>query len=168
MAATTSVNPTIQNSNLHAQTKIRIEQIARMRIAGLRDTKICEVLKMSPAVLHFITAKVEYKETEEALLLGHLTEMDQALTGKVDELRFQMKCAVPAAMRCILETVNQRRDLRTALAASLEVFKLDPDRTFSVPKPNGEGPMNVLPDSVMIETVKHSEEVSKQLKNKES
>lgn len=166
MATQTCVNPTIQNSNLHSQTKIRIEQIARMRIAGLRDGKICEILKLSPAALHFIVSKDEYKETEEALLLGHLTEMDQALAGKVDELRFQMRTAVPAAMRCVLETVNQRRDLRTALAASLEVFKLDPDRTFAPVGKPGDDAINVLPDSVVTETVKHAEVVAGQLKSK--
>src|ERR1700733_4533085 len=54
---------------LHAQTKIRIEQIARYRIAGIRDFRIAEILKMSSAALKFITDKVEYKEVEEALLV---------------------------------------------------------------------------------------------------
>lgn len=159
---------------LHAQTKIRIEQIARYRIAGIRDFRIAEILKITPAALKFITDKVEYKEVEEALLVGHLTEMDLALAGQVDPLRQEIRNAVPAALRCLVDAVNQRRDLRTALAASVEILKRDPDRVApDLERGSGqrgsEDPleyMKTIPQSMMEETARSADQVATQLTNK--
>lgn len=142
---------------LHAQTKIRIEQIARYRIAGVRDQKIAELLNITPAVLKFITDKPEYKNTEEALLVGHLTEMDIAIAGKVEPLRNQMRSAVPSALRCLIEVANQRRDLRTALAASVEILKRDPDRALPQESTNGDMIEHTLPVEVLNASIKESE-----------
>jgi hypothetical protein len=144
---------------LHAQTKIRIEQIARYRIAGVRDQKIADLLGITPAVLKFITDKPEYKNTEEALLIGHLTEMDMAIAGKVEPLRQQMRSAVPAALRCLLDVVNQRRDLRTALAGAVEILKRDPDR--ACPQESSE---NVIENSLPVEVLNASINESEKLR----
>lgn len=159
--------------SLHAQTKIRIEQIARYRIAGIRDFRIAEILKITPAALKFITEKVEYKEVEEALLIGHLTEMDLALAGQVDPLRQEIRNAVPAALRCLVDAVNQRRDLRTALAASVEILKRDPDRVapdLERASRTGEADpleyMKTIPQSMMEETARSADVVATQLANK--
>ena len=158
---------------LHAQTKIRIEQIARYRIAGIRDFRIAEILKITPAALKFITEKIEYKEVEEALLVGHLTEMDLALAGQVDPLRQEVRNAVPAALRCLVDAVNQRRDLRTALAASVEILKRDPDRVapdLERGVRGGDGEtldyMKTIPQSMMEETARSADVVATQLTNK--
>jgi hypothetical protein len=158
---------------LHAQTKIRIEQIARYRIAGIRDFRIAEILKITPAALKFITEKVEYKEVEEALLVGHLTEMDLALAGQVDPLRQEVRNAVPAALRCLVDAVNQRRDLRTALAASVEILKRDPDRVAPdlerASRVSSEDPleyMKTIPQSMMEETARSADVVATQLAKK--
>lgn len=158
---------------LHAQTKIRIEQIARYRIAGIRDLRIAEILKISPATLKFITDKIEYKETEEALLIGHLTEMDMALAGQVDPLRQEVRNAVPAALRCLVDAVNQRRDLRTALAASVELLKRDPDRVAPDlergSSSRSEDPfdgMKTIPQSLMDETARQADVTADQLAKK--
>jgi hypothetical protein len=159
--------------SLHAQTKIRIEQIARYRIAGIRDFRIAEILKITPAALKFITEKVEYKEVEEALLIGHLTEMDLALAGHIDPLRQEIRNAVPAALRCLVDAVNQRRDLRTALAASVEILKRDPDRVAPDQERGvraaGEDPleyMKTIPQSMLEETARSADIVATQLTNK--
>jgi len=158
---------------LHAQTKIRIEQIARYRIAGIRDFRIAEILKITPAALKFITEKVEYKEVEEALLIGHITEMDLALSGQIDPLRQEIRNAVPAALRCLVDAVTQRRDLRTALAASVEILKRDPDRVapdLERAARTSEGDaldyMKTIPQSMMEETAKSADIVATQLANK--
>jgi len=159
---------------LHAQTKIRIEQIARYRIAGIRDFRIAEILKITPAALKFITEKVEYKEVEEALLIGHLTEMDLALAGQVDPLRQEIRNAVPAALRCLVDAATQRRDLRTALAASVEILKRDPDRVApdleKAAKVDGSydefSMMKTIPQSMMEETARSADVVATQLSNK--
>lgn len=168
-----SQSPGPTPGTLHAQTKIRIEQIARYRIAGLRDIRIAEILKITPAALKFITDKVEYKEVEEALLIGHLTEMDLALAGQVDPLRQEVRNAVPAALRCLVDAVNQRRDLRTALAASVEILKRDPDRVApdlergsSIrPEDPFEG-MKTIPQSLMDETARQADITAGQLAKK--
>lgn len=158
---------------LHAQTKIRIEQIARYRIAGIRDFRIAEILKLTPATLKFITEKVEYKEVEEALLIGHLTEMDLALAGQVDPLRQEVRNAVPAALRCLVDAATQRRDLRTALAASVEILKRDPDRVApDLERSSRQGEndpleyMKTIPQSMMEETARSADIVATQLTNK--
>jgi hypothetical protein len=156
---------------LHAQTKIRIEQIARYRIAGLRDMRIAEILKITPAVLKFITDKVEYKEVEEALLIGQLTEMDLALSGQVEPLRQEIRNAVPAALRCLVDAVNQRRDLRTALAASVELLKRDPDRVApdlerGINSRGEEANVITIPQSLMDETAKQADVTAGQLAKK--
>jgi hypothetical protein len=160
--------------SLHAQTKIRIEQIARYRIAGIRDFRIAEILKISPAALKFITEKTEYKEVEEALLIGHLTEMDLALAGHIDPLRQEVRNAVPAALRCLVDAVNQRRDLRTALAASVEILKRDPDRVApdlergSAQRGDEEflSGLRTIPQSLMDETAKTADVVATQITRK--
>jgi DNA-binding CsgD family transcriptional regulator len=159
--------------SLHAQTKIRIEQIARYRIAGIRDFRIAEILKLTPATLKFITEKVEYKEVEEALLIGHLTEMDLALAGHIDPLRQEIRNAVPAALRCLVDAVTQRRDLRTALAASVEILKRDPDRVApdleKSSRSDGNDPleyMKTIPQSMLEETARSADIVAIQLTNK--
>lgn len=156
---------------LHAQTKIRIEQIARYRIAGLRDIRIAEILKITPAALKFICDKVEYKEVEEALLIGQLTEMDLALAGQIEPLRQEVRNAVPAALRCLVDAVNQRRDLRTALAASVEILKRDPDRVApDLERKSGptdeEGRLLTIPQSLMDETARQADVTASELAKK--
>ena len=159
---------------LHAQTKIRIEQIARYRIAGIRDFRIAEILKITPNALKFITEKQEYKEVEEALLIGHLTEMDLALAGQIEPLRQEIRNAVPSALRCLVEAANQRRDLKTALSASIEILKRDPDRVapdLERQSRNSEDPldyMKTIPQSLMEETARSADSVATQLVNKRS
>jgi hypothetical protein len=167
-----SSSPGPTTGTLHAQTKIRIEQIARYRIAGLRDVRIAEILKITPAALKFITDKVEYKEVEEALLIGQLTEMDLALAGQIEPLRQEVRNAVPAALRCLVDAVNQRRDLRTALAASVEILKRDPDRVApdleraSCASSDPYDGMKTIPQSLMDETAKQADVTASELAKK--
>lgn len=110
---------------------IKIPQIARWRIAGISDVKIQQLLGMSPGGLARILATQEYQEYEAALMNGHLSAMDQALAGKVEAIHQEFKTCVPAALRCLVDTVTQRRDLKAALEAAKTIFKLDPERTFA-------------------------------------
>jgi hypothetical protein len=159
-----NVNPGPAPGSLHGQTKIRIEQIARMRIAGLRGEKICDLLRITPANLKAITGLQEYKEVEEALLMGHLTAMDEQLAGKVDALKAEIRTAVPAALRCLVETVNQRRDLRTALAAAGEILDRDPDKTFSKRSVNADEVPHI-PDMVLEQAARDADKVVTQMES---
>ena len=116
--------------NSYAKTNIKIPQIARWRIAGISDRKIQQLLGMSGSGLAQILASPEYIEYEAALLNGHLSAMDRALAGKVDAIHQEMRQAVPAALRALVDTVTQRRDLKAAMAAAKEILDRDPDRSL--------------------------------------
>ena len=111
-------------------TNIKIPQIARWRVAGVRDTKIAQLLGMSPQGVNCIVQSQEYKEYEAAILNGHISSMDRALAGKVEAIHHEFRVLVPAAMRVLVDAVTQRRDLKTALEAAKEIFKRDPERTL--------------------------------------
>lgn len=124
------------------KVQIAMEQIARMRIAGIRDGVIAAKLGYTQSGLSRILALDEYKELEEALLQGHLSKMDKQLAGNVDALAKHFELAVPAALRTLFDTVVQRRDLRAALSAASEILDRDPKGTFSTKKVRLDDNMN--------------------------
>jgi len=109
---------------------IKIPQVARWRIAGVTDKKIAQMLGMSTGGLARLLASQEYQDYEAALLNGHLSAMDRALAGKVEAIHNECRQAVPAALRCLVDTVTQRRDLKAAMAAAKEILDRDPDRSL--------------------------------------
>jgi hypothetical protein len=113
-----------------SKVDIRIPQIARMRVAGLKDAVIAATVGLSPPGLARILALPEYKEVEDSILQGTISKMDLALAGRADLCRQEFKVGVPMAMRTLLDTVQQRRDLRASLKAAEEILDRDPDRTF--------------------------------------
>ena len=116
--------------------------------------------QINSPVLKYLTSKEEYKEAEEAYLLGHLSEMDKAVAGKVDELRQGLRNAVPA-LRGLVEAVTQRRDLRTMLVAAKEILDRDPDQTFVSNRGNSEGIATPhLPEAVLQDAVTNGDRVA--------
>lgn len=111
-------------------TNIKIPQIARWRIAGVTDIRIAALMQMTLSGLARILASQEYIEYEAALMNGHLGAMDEALAGKIKEIQGECRRAVPAALRALVDTVTQRRDLKAALQAAKEILDRDPDRTL--------------------------------------
>ena len=107
---------------------IKIPQIARWRICGITDKKIAQLIGMTPSGLAQLLATQEYQDYEAALMNGHLSEMDKALAGKVAVIHDQCRTAVPAALRCLVDVVTQRRELKAAMAAAKEILDRDPDR----------------------------------------
>jgi hypothetical protein len=149
--------------SLQATTKIRLEQIVRMRVNGVKDERICTLLNINPHVLRYIVSKDEYKESEEAYLCGHLSKMDEALAGNIEELKRGMKHAVPAALRCVMDAVNQRRDLPTALRAATEIFDRDPDNIF-IKRDKSSGVVLQVPALVFEQAVKDGDSVTNERK----
>jgi hypothetical protein len=113
------------------KVKIAIEQIARMRVAGIRDGIIAVRMGLSQAGLSRIVALDEYREYEESVLQGLTSKMDEALAGKVKEMEAYFAQGVPVALSTLLETCRQRRDLRAAMSAATEILDRDPKGTFS-------------------------------------
>ena len=120
---------------------IKIEQIARLRIAGhISDERIARLLGLTRSGLSRILALPEYIECEQASLSGTISKMDEALAGKADIIRKVFAVGVPLAMRALVETVMQRKDLRACMHAATELLDRDPEHTFSksrVELPNG-------------------------------
>ncbi len=144
---------------------IKIAQISRWRMAGVSLVRCGELLGMTPQGIKAITETADYIEYEEALLNNHLSAMDEALAGKEDIIHQQFRVAVPAAMRCLVESVTQRRDLKTALAAAKEILDRDPERTLPThsAKEAQETPKQQLPDEVLAQAVTESNEIAKAL-----
>lgn len=113
------------------KVRILVEQIARMRISGIRDGVIAASFGLSQSGLSRIVALDEYRDIEESLLHGHLSKMDEALAGNISGLKKFAEQAVPVALRTLLEAAQQRRDLRAAISASAEILDRDPDGSFS-------------------------------------
>lgn len=152
--------------SLNSQMKIRIEKVARMRVRGIRDVVIQDLLQINAAAFKYLINLPEYKDTEEQILEGHLTDLDKAVAGQVDVLRQQAREAVPTALRTLVEAASQRRDLRTALAAAGELLDRDPDRTFvkSSQRGSAENSVNSVPQGVIDITTSDADEVIKDLK----
>lgn len=113
------------------RVKIAIEQIVRMRIAGIRDGVIAVKMNMTQSGLSRIVALPEYQDLEQAVLLGHTSKMDDMLAGKIKDMEAYFEKGVPVALRTLLETCTQRRDLRAAMSAAQEILDRDPQHTFS-------------------------------------
>lgn len=109
----------------------KIAQIARLRVAGISDERICQMFGMTRSGLSRIVVLPEYVQEEESIMNGTISKMDEALAGRAEEMKKEFRVGVPAAMRALLETVSQRRDLRARMAAAKELLDRDPDRTFT-------------------------------------
>lgn len=146
---------------MKVRTKIKVEQIARFRIAGIKDRRIAELVGLSQSGLSRILATQEYRDLEEQLLTGQITDMDVALSGKVDEIRKQLAAGVPAAIRTLLDACTQRRDLKAALIASREILDRDPQRAFVrlADRPGESSLPDRLSETVLKETVSEADKV---------
>ena len=134
---------------LNTQTYLRVQRIARMEVAGVSDVTICKAEGLDYTQLKYLRSLKEFIELREDILQGHLTEMDKALAGKVELLRGELRAAVPAALRALVDTVNQRRDLRSSLAAAKEILDRDPDRIMTTNQEAGAGGGALhLPDAI--------------------
>jgi hypothetical protein len=89
------------------------------------------MINMTPSGLAQLLATPEYVDYEAALMNGHLSAMDRALAGKVEAIHQECRQAVPAALRCLVDVVTQRRDLKAAMAAAKEILDRDPDRSLT-------------------------------------
>jgi hypothetical protein len=151
---------------INSQIRMRIQRVARMRVAGIKDSVIQLREGVTPPAFHYLINLPEYKEVEEALFEGTISSMDRAIAGNVEALRTEVRGAVPAALRTVIEVANQRRDLKTALAASLELLDRDPDRVAQKSKPS-ELPIEGvrLPDNVIDIVSKEADKVVGEVNN---
>jgi hypothetical protein len=152
---------------LNSAIRLRIQRVARMRVAGIKDQVIQLREGINPPAFHYLIGLPEYKEVEESIFDGAISAMDRAIAGNVETLRQEVRGAVPAALRTVIEVANQRRDLKTALAASLELLDRDPDRVAQKSKPSEQSIEGVrLPDGVIDVVSKEADKVVGEINNK--
>lgn len=146
--------------------RLRIQRVARMRVAGIKDQVIQIREGITAPAFQYLIKLPEYIEVEEAVFDGCVSAMDKAIAGNVEALRHEVRGAVPAALRTVIEVANQRRDLKTALAASLELLDRDPDRVAQKSKPS-EIPIDGvrLPDGVIDIVSKEADKVTEEINN---
>lgn len=145
-----------------SKVDLRMPQIARLRVQGQKDSVIAAAVGLTPAGLARILSLPEYKDIENAVLNGTVTKMDQQLAGNRAALMQEFKVGVPLAMRTLLEAVQQRRDLRTAMAAASEILDRDPDRVFA--KNKAEGPqVPTLDGNALAALTGHADSAAKQV-----
>jgi DNA-binding transcriptional MerR regulator len=153
-----------QTPKQYAKTNIKIPQVCRWRMAGIKDTKIAELLNMTQSGLAQILASQEYKDYEESYLQGHLSKMDEALAGKISEIRKNFQPLVPAAMRALVDAVTQRKDLKASLEAAKEILDRDPDRTLNKNKESQQA--ETIPEEVLNQAVTAGNEIAKNYDDK--
>lgn len=142
----------------------KLNQIARLRLfSGMKDGSVATLVGLSTSGLSRIIALPEYQEIERQLLDGGITKLDEAVAEKHEEMKKLFAPAVPAAMRTLVEVVTQRRDLRAAVAASIEVLDRDPDRNFTkASRHDAEAQRaNMVPSSVMASAMAATTSVAK-------
>ncbi len=101
----------------------------------------------------------EYKDAEASFVLGETSKLDELLGSKQEIMRTYFASSVPAAMRALVEMVQQKSDLKARLAASVELLDRDPKRSFvtardavSLSRPNADGTnAPTLPESMIEE-----------------
>lgn len=129
---------------------ILIQQIARFRVAGIRDGVIAAKLNISQSGLSRILSLPDYKDEEQAVLQGTVSKMDEALAGRADALKEYAKQGVPVALRALLEAATQQRDLRARISAASEILDRDPDRLFA----KGQARLEPTAPGISEETLK--------------
>jgi hypothetical protein len=97
----------------------------------MSDQKIADMVGLTPQALALAIKTPTYKEIEDGLLEGRLTQIDEQLAGEDEQIRDLARAAVPAALRALVEGVTQRRDLRSALVAAKTILQFDPNKTLT-------------------------------------
>jgi hypothetical protein len=143
-----------------SKVKIVIEQLARMRVAGIRDNIIAAKLGMSQSGLSRILALPEYKEVEDAVLNGVVSKMDSALAGRGDALKDYARIGVPIALRALVEACTQRRDLRACISAAGELLDRDPDKNFVKGAARRDEQAQPVSDTMLDNLTKGADEVA--------
>ena len=155
----------VRGPKLHLKVRLKIEQIARLRSNGIKDKQILVLLTISQGCLSRILRLQEYKDAENALLIGSLSTFDELIAQKTDAMKKYFAAAIPASMRALVDTVLQKRDLKARLDAARELLDRDPKKTFTKDKTRAEGDESYLPEKILTDLGKRGEalvtEVSK-------
>jgi hypothetical protein len=116
----------LERQIVNRQVEIKIEQIARMVVKGMKLTQIAIEMGMSYTGLVAITRRPEYLTIEEQVRTGTVGKMDARLAKRA-QMEIEVEDTLPDAMRVLIEGVTKKRDLK----AALELLDRDPRRQFA-------------------------------------
>src|SRR5216684_738943 len=104
---------------LEMQSKVlsKMEQVARYRILGMKDTRIAQIIGISYGGLSRILATPEYKQIEAGVRISLVGKMDKSLEQQrvsimEQQMREELANAVPDALKFIIDTARKGQDLR--------------------------------------------------------
>ena len=157
---------------VHEKVKFKMEQIARYRVAGMKDAAIASAVHLSIQGLQRILHDPDYPEIAAGVQATLLGKMDTTLAEqRCDPLLSQMESAIPLALQALVDGVQARRgaepDLKTRMEAAKQLLDRDPRRRFSITSrsapadgaPQGAGS---LPAAVMSNlAADHAEQLRK-------
>lgn len=131
--SSSSNNPNVNRvraPRMHLKVWLKIEQIARLRCAGITDQQIKNMLGISVYGFHRITRLKEYKDVEAGIYAGTITKFDEMIGSRAEAMKLYFASAVPASMRALVDMVLQKRDLKARLEAAKEILNRDPKKVF--------------------------------------
>lgn len=145
------------------KVKILIELIARLRVARCSDDSICQKIGLSRSGLSRIIATPEYKAAQEQALKEAVGNIDVLIRQRNDFLTqdFQ-RVGVPEAMKALVETVKQTKDLRARLAAAAQILDRDPGRNLLKQESSSVKTIdvNAIPETIFAGVAEASKQLS--------
>jgi hypothetical protein len=119
---------------------LKIVQIARLRVRGLKDADIAKHFDLSQGGFARLVASDEYKRVEEEVLNQQVARLDKTGADALSALQKKFSSVgIPLAVQGLLDTAMQNRDLKAKLAACSELFDRDPNRAFAKGNVNPQG-----------------------------
>ncbi len=108
----------------HEKVRYKMEQIARYRVAGMKDAEICRIVGYTPQGLARVVALADYEEISAGV--------QASLLGKMDATLAQQRCdPLTQQLQALVESVTQTRDLRCRMEAAKQILDREPQRRFT-------------------------------------
>lgn len=164
MATTATVNP-LNGPPLNRGHKVmlKIHQIARMRVRGMKDAQIAQHFQLSPQGMARLVASDEYKEVENQVLNGVITAWDQTLGADINQMRHAYKSTLPVALQALVDAALQQRDVKASIEAAKEILDRDPDKNFTKEKVVEGFGGRTIPQGLVDQMGKECDEIAKSL-----
>lgn len=120
-----SIEPDAQFRKLSQRTRYRITQIVRMTIEGMTDDEIALHLGYQDvSSIRVIRSTPEYKLIYGGIVSKHTTELDLQTATKVKELKEEIQCRIPEALRVYYDALKDSK-LDNRLKAADKIIELD-------------------------------------------
>lgn len=108
------------------KTELRRMTGARLECAMIyTDAEIAAAIGLTPAGYAQMKTSPEYIAIRNAIKHGVIAETDEVLGDNIEKMRERVRDLMPAALQTLADAVMQRRDLKLAKDAALDIIKVD-------------------------------------------